>query len=187
MSNNIVVIAEARSGQLKKASLEAISAAKDLAGQTGGQVTVVVLGDQLAEATKALQASEADKIVTIDSPALAWYSGDGYARAAGEQLTALEPAAILMANTAMGKDLMPRIAANLKTGLTSDATALKFEGGKFSATKPVFAGKAFEAGYFAVLSSRNHAPGRIALPPGQHAPARLTQTWFQGRGPQSAY
>ena len=47
MSNNIVVIAEARSGQLKKASLEAISAGKDLAGQTGGQVTVVVLGDQL--------------------------------------------------------------------------------------------------------------------------------------------
>ena len=143
MSNNIVVIAEVRSGQLKKVSLEAVSAAKDLAGQTGGQVAVVVLGDQLAQATQALQASEADKIVTIDSPALAWYSGDGYARATGEQLTALEPAAILMANTAMGKDLMPRIAANLKTGLTSDATAVKFEGGVFSATKPVFAGKAY--------------------------------------------
>jgi electron transfer flavoprotein alpha subunit len=141
--SNIVVIAEARSGQLKKASLEAVSAAKDLAGQTGGQVIAVLVGDQLAEATAALQKSEAQKIVTVDSPALAQYSGDGYTRAVNEQLASLEPAAILMANTAMGKDLMPRLAAALQTGLVSDATALKCEGGTFSATKPVFAGKAY--------------------------------------------
>ena len=141
--SNLVVIAEARSGQLKKASLETVSAAKDLAGAAGGQVVVLLLGDQLAGATEALQKSEADKIITVDSPALAQYSGDGYAAAAGEQLSALEPTAVLMAATAMGKDLMPRIAANLGTGLTSDATAVSFADGKFSATKPVFAGKAY--------------------------------------------
>jgi len=48
-----------------------------------------------------------------------------------------------MANTAMSRDLAPRLAARLKTALVSDVTALHFEDGKFGATKPVYAGKAY--------------------------------------------
>ena len=143
MSNNIIVIAEVRSGQLKKTSLEAVSAAADLKGQAGGEVAVIAIGDQLAGATEALQKSEADKVVAVESAALSNYSGDGFCRVVVEQLESLAPAAILMAHTAMGKDLMPRVAAAVKTGLVTDATALHFEDGKFGATKPVFAGKAY--------------------------------------------
>lgn len=143
MSNNIVVVAEVRSGQLKKTSLEAVSAAAELKGKAGGEVTVIAIGDQLGSATEDLKKSEADKIVTVESPALGSYSGDGYCRAVVEQLDSLTPAVILMAHSAMGKDLMPRVAAALKAGLVSDATALHCEDGKFGATKPVFAGKAY--------------------------------------------
>lgn len=143
MSKNIVVIAEIRSGQLRKASLEAVSAAADIAKSAGGEVTVLAIGSDLASAVSDLEKSEAQKIITVDSPDLANYSGEGYCKAAHEQLSGLDVAAVLMPHSAMGKDLMPRLSASLETGLVSDATALHYEDGKFGATKPVYAGKAY--------------------------------------------
>lgn len=143
MSNNIIVIAEARNGSLKKPSLEAVSAAVDLSAQAGGEVIAVILGHGIDTATADLQASGAQRVVAIESEALANYSGDGYACAVAEALKDLNAACVLMSHTAMGKDLAPRIAAQLGVGLVSDATALHFEDGKYGATKPVYAGKAY--------------------------------------------
>ncbi len=143
MSKDIVVVAEARAGHLKKASLEAVSAARALAAASGGEVIAILPGAGLEAPLAQLAQSEASRIVSIDSPALAAYSGDGYCRALLEQIPALAPAAILMGHTAMGKDLAPRLAAGLGTALISDATALQCEGGRFGATKPVYAGKAY--------------------------------------------
>lgn len=144
MSNNIVVIAEAREGKIKRPSYEAVGAGKDLAAQAGGTVIAVVVGHQLDEAKSQLASTGADKILAIEAEHLANYSGDGYARAILEQLESLSPAVVLMPHSAMGKDLLPRIAAAMKTGLVSDATALHHEGGRFGATKPVYAGKAYQ-------------------------------------------
>ena len=143
MPNTIVVIAEARSGQLKKTSLEAVSAAAGLATAQGGEVIALLPGAELDAAAAELAQGEASKVITLDAPALGNYSSDGYQRAIVEQLESLEPTAILMAHTAMGKDLAPRIAAALETGLISDAIALHYEDGSFGATKPVYAGKAY--------------------------------------------
>jgi len=143
MSSNIIVIAEAREGEVKKASHEAVSAALELAEKTKGEVVVIVPGHDLEAAREALAASGAARVIAIESEALAAYSPDGYCRVIVDALKDLDPAAILMAFTAMGKDLAPRVAAALETGLISDATALHFEDGKFGATKPVYAGKAY--------------------------------------------
>jgi len=144
MSNNIVVIAEARDGKIKQPSREAVGAGKDLAAQVSGQVIAVVVGHQLEEAKSQLASAGADRIIALEADYLANYSGDGYARAILEHLDELSPAVVLMAHTAMGKDLLPRIAAAKKAGLVSDATALHHEAGKFGATKPVYAGKAYQ-------------------------------------------
>jgi electron transfer flavoprotein alpha subunit len=142
--STIAVIAEARSGKLKKPSLEAVGAALVLAKQAGdGDVVALVAGHGLAGATQTLAASGAKKVVALDAEPLAAYSGDGYAKVLTEAVRGLSPKAILASHTAMGRDLAPRIAALLETGLCSDVTALSFEGGKFVATKPVFAGKAY--------------------------------------------
>jgi electron transfer flavoprotein alpha subunit len=82
-------------------------------------------------------------VIAVEAESLATYSGDGYCRAALEALEPVGADAILMAHTAMGKDLAPRIAAALQVGLISDATALHFDDGKFGGTKPVYAGKAY--------------------------------------------
>jgi len=169
---NIVVVAEARDGKVKRPSLEAVSAGIDLARRVAGGTVAVVVGDELAAAKADLQASGADRVVAIESPVLAKYSGDGWAKALMEVLPGLDAAAILMPHTAMGKDLLPRLAALLKAGMVSDAIALHYEGGKFGATKPVFAGKAYlktvadKAPFMATLRPNNFeaTPGKGSAP-----------------------
>src|SRR5690606_22322918 len=87
------------------------------------------------------------RVVAIRSEALAAYSGDGYAAAIVPKLRELAPAAILMPHTALGRDLAPRIAQLLDVGMVSDATELHFEDGRLGATKPVFAGKAWQKSF----------------------------------------
>jgi electron transfer flavoprotein alpha subunit len=139
---NIVVVAEDRAQNLKRPSLEAVSAALELAGKTGGKVVAIAVGHGIAAATAELQKSGAHKVVAIDAPQFAAFSGDAWATAIAAQCKEHGAAAVLMPHTAMGKDLLPRVAALLDTGLITDVTALSFADGKFGATKPVFAGKA---------------------------------------------
>ncbi len=140
--SNIVVIAEVRGGQLKRPSLEAITAALQLASASGGKVTVIACGSGLDAACAELAKSGAHKVTAIDGPAFANYSGDAWARAITEQVKAAGASAVLMAHTAMGKDVLPRVSALLDTGIVTDAIAVSFANGAFGAQRPVFAGKA---------------------------------------------
>ncbi|MBK8980034.1 MAG: electron transfer flavoprotein subunit alpha/FixB family protein [Planctomycetes bacterium] len=149
--SNIVVIADARQGKVKKPALEAVGAALELAGKAGSEVVALVVGADLAAAKDELAKSGAKRVVAVDDAVFAQYSSDGYAKAIVEQLAALSPAAVLMPHSAMGRDLLPRVAALLDAPLVSDCTALHFEGGRFGATKPVYAGKAYKK-FFATKS-----------------------------------
>jgi electron transfer flavoprotein alpha subunit len=141
--SKIVVVADSRSGKVKKPTLEAVGAAVELAGKCGGSVIAVVAGADNGPAVAELAKSGASQVVSVKSPALAAYSGDGHAKAIHAELGKLGANVVLMPHTAMGRDLAPRLAALLGAGMVSDATALHFEGGRFGATKPVYAGKAY--------------------------------------------
>jgi electron transfer flavoprotein alpha subunit len=142
--SGILVVAEARKGVLKKSSLEAVAAARELADKAGaGDVVAVLPGAGLEAAAAELAKGRATKVVRLEADALANYSGSAFATAVVEQIRAIDPDVIVMAHSAMGRDLMPRIAAKLEAPLVSDCTALHFEDGKFGATKPVYAGKAY--------------------------------------------
>ncbi len=140
--SNIVVIAEVRGGQLKRPSLEAVTAALQLAGSTGGKVVVIACGQGLDAACADLAKSGAQQVIAIDGAPFANYSGDGWAKAIAEQAKGVSASAVLMAHTAMGKDLLPRVAALLDASIATDAVAVGFESGAFTAQRPVFAGKA---------------------------------------------
>ncbi|MFM1873355.1 MAG: hypothetical protein RL398_2777 [Planctomycetota bacterium] len=140
--SNIVVIAEVRGGQLKRPSLEAVTAALQLAGATGGKVVAVACGNGLDAACAELAQSGAAQVVAVEGAAFAQYSGDAWAKAVAEQVGAAGANAVLMAHTAMGKDLLPRVAALLGAGVATDVVGVAFEGGAYVTTKPVFAGKA---------------------------------------------
>jgi electron transfer flavoprotein alpha subunit len=140
--SNIVVIAEVRGGQLKRPSLEVVTAALQLAGANGGKVVAVACGNGLDAACAELAKSGVAQVVAIEGAAFAQYSGDAWAKAIAAQVPANGGNAVLMAHTAMGKDLLPRVAALLGGSVATDVVGLSFEGGAFVAKRPVFAGKA---------------------------------------------
>src|SRR5690606_27081191 len=83
----------------------------------------------------------ADAVHHVNDAALANYSQDGYALAIQKLAATVNPVAILLAATAQGKDVGPRIAAKLDAGLMTDVTSVAVVGGSITAKRPVFAGK----------------------------------------------
>jgi len=163
--SNIVVVAEVRAGKLKRPSLEAVAAGQQLAASTGGKVIAIALGSGLDAAGQELANSGAHQVVLVDSPSLANFSGDAYARIVTERCKANGATAVLMAHTAMGKDLLPRVAALLDASVITDAVGVAFEGGAFTAKKPVFAGKA------TMTARATKTPFCASVRPGTFAPA----------------
>ena len=165
--SNIVVIAEVRAGQLKRPSLEAITAALQLASATGGRVTAIACGSGLDAASAELAKSGAHRVIAVDGAAFANHSSDAWAMATAHFCRMIEngdTVAVLMAHTAMGKEVLPRVSALLDGGIVTDAIAVSFKDGAFTAQKPVFAGKAtmtvrsVKAPFCATLRPNTYAP-----------------------------
>jgi len=140
--SNIIVIAEVREGALKRASLEAVTLGLELANATGGKAIAIACGHDIDAASAELAASGVQQVIAIDGDSFANYSGDGWAKAIVEQSRDLAATGYLMAHTAMGKDLLPRVAAALDASIATDVVAASYADGRFTAQKPVFAGKA---------------------------------------------
>jgi len=126
----ILVFGEIRDGQLKKASLEALSTARRVGETSGLKVGAVIVGSLTEETKESFQRCGADIIYCLSHPLLGSYSSSGYSNALAQLVTEENPEALLLAATAMGRDLAPRLAARLKEGV-------------FEAVRPIFAGKAF--------------------------------------------
>ncbi len=113
------------------------------AGKLGEELVAVLLGSGVEKLTDRL-AEYADKVFWVDDPALAQYTTDGYASVLANLLKEHQPSIFLCGATVTGKDLSPRLAARLQTGLATDCTGLSIgDDGVMVAKRPVYAGKAF--------------------------------------------
>ncbi|RAP74468.1 electron transfer flavoprotein subunit alpha/FixB family protein [Paenibacillus montanisoli] len=147
-----LVYAECAEGKLRRVALEALGAARRLAGD-GGSVHAVLAGGgsaaspALAAAAAELAARGAGVVHVIDDPALAGFAPEAYAAAIGAAVAAVQPSIIVLGHTAAGRELAPRVAAALKGGHIADVTAIQVpeDGGADAIlTRPLYAGKAFE-------------------------------------------
>ncbi len=138
----ILAVTEQRGGALRKVSLEVISAARALADQLGASVDAIVLSNGAVDGAGNLGSAGADQVLAASHDAFGLYSPDGYAATIAS--IGGNYAAIVFAASAMGRDLAPRVAARLGTGCATDVTGLGVEGGKVTATRPVYAGKAIQ-------------------------------------------
>jgi len=136
----ILVFCELKDGKIRKASLEALSEARRLAGD--GPVIALFAGASCAGAEEAA-AFGADTILKAEAPALGAYSSDLFASVIADAVKAKGAKALLGAATSMGKDVLPRVAAKLGAGYAAEVTALAMKDGKLQAVRPVYAGKAF--------------------------------------------
>ena len=142
---NVLAVTEQRDGALRKTSREVVWAARQLADALGGTVDALVLGAPGVDAAGAkLGEVGADRVLVAEDASFARYAPDGYAATVAAVAKAGAYGAVLVAATAAGKDLAPRIAARLDAPLASDATGVAIEGGKVTATRPVYAGKAVQ-------------------------------------------
>jgi electron transfer flavoprotein alpha subunit len=142
--SGILVFAEQRGGKVKRVALEALGAAKKLIPQTGGQVSAILIGDQVASEAKGLASGGADKIFLVESHNFRFYSSEGYGAAVADLAGKIEASLILMGATAMGKDLGPKVAAKLGGSFAGDCIALEIGAqGLLTASRPMYGGKIF--------------------------------------------
>ncbi|MCD7032841.1 electron transfer flavoprotein subunit alpha/FixB family protein [Metabacillus sp. GX 13764] len=162
MSRKVLVLGEIREGSLRNVSFEAIAAGKTAA--EGGEIVAVLAGDSVKNAAEAMIHYGADRVITIENEKLKDYTPDGYSQALLAAIEQENPEGIIFGHTALGKDLSPKIAAKLQTGLISDATAVEEAGGNIVFTRPIYSGKAFEKKIitdgivFATIRPNNIAP-----------------------------
>ena len=86
----------------------------------------------------------ADRVVTVEHPHLKSYTSDGFGQAFMAVYRQEKPEAIVFGHTALGKDLSPKIASKLSSGLISDVTDIEGEGADAEFIRPIYSGKAFE-------------------------------------------
>ena len=144
MGKDILVIAELKGGgETKKVTFELLGAAKKLAGDTGGNACVMVLGSGLGGFCGKLGPYGADCVYLADDPCLISYNTEAYTNTIVDFCKKNQPDVVLFGATVTGKDLAPRVAAALETGLVQDCVGLGAKDGQVVARKPVFAGKAY--------------------------------------------
>ncbi len=142
MSRKVIVLGETRDSSLRNVSFEAVAAAKTVS--EGGEVIGVVFGESVAEAGKELIHYGADRVIVVEHAELKQYSSDGYTQALMAVIDQESPEGIILGHTSLGKDLAPRVAGKLGSGLISDAIAVEEAGGNIVFTRPIYSGKAFE-------------------------------------------
>ena len=136
--SNVLVVAEISEGSLKKATLTAVTFARQAAARQGGQVHGLLLGSGAAAAAEEF----AKYVATVhhaDDAAFAQPMAETYAHAVKGAAEAASATCVCMAATAHGKDLMPRAAALLGAGMASDITGFASDDG-FQLLRPIQAG-----------------------------------------------
>lgn len=143
MASGVLIVAEHRDGKLRKISLELLGLGKKLSGDLGGGLSAVLIGKGVEGLASELGKYGAEKVFVCESDALDSYSPDGYAAAVAAAAKQADPSLILCGASAQGKDLAPRAAAKIGTGLSSDCVDVAVDGGKVVAKRPVYSGKCF--------------------------------------------
>ncbi|KKI91780.1 electron transfer flavoprotein subunit alpha [Bacillus sp. SA1-12] len=162
MGRKVLVLSEVRDQALRNVSFEAIAAGKTIS--EGGEVIAILMGENVASLSTELIQYGADRVVTVENDKLRTYTPDGYSQALLTVIQNENPEGIVFGHTALGKDLSPKIAAKLNSGLVSDATAIEVVGGNVVFTRPIYSGKAFEKKIvtdgiiFATVRPNNIAP-----------------------------
>jgi electron transfer flavoprotein alpha subunit len=118
----IWVVCEIRDGSLTSGSAELISKSVELASTLETSVAALLIGSGLDRASETAAEFGADLLLVADDPRLKWYLGLPEARIAHRAIDSREPEIVMMSATTMGRDLAPRLAAMLDTGIAADCT-----------------------------------------------------------------
>ncbi|GKU32037.1 electron transfer flavoprotein subunit alpha/FixB family protein [Clostridium folliculivorans] len=157
------VFAEQRNGELQKVSLELLGEGRTIADKLGVKLTALLIGNNVKGLAEKLGIHGADEVLVVENELLENYTTDGYTKVICDLATERKPEILFIGATFIGRDLGPRVAARLTTGLTADCTSLDIDAeGKFLlATRPAFGGN-----LMATIACTDHRPQMATVRPG---------------------
>ena len=157
------VFAEQREGELQKVSLELLGEGRRQADKLGVKLTALLLGDNVAHLADELAKHGADEVLVAEDKNLAHYTTDAYTKVICDLANERKPGILFVGATFIGRDLGPRVAARLNTGLTADCTSIdvEVENGDLLATRPAFGGN-----LMATIACPDHRPQMATVRPG---------------------
>ncbi len=130
---DVWVFCEQRDGKLMPTTIELISEGRKLADELGVNLAGVLLGEDVDSLASEIGGYGADKVLVYNSPLLRYYTTDGYTKVITEAVKEYKPEVLLFGASNIGRDLAPRCAARLHTGLCADCTHLDIDMDKYKA------------------------------------------------------
>ncbi len=160
---NIFVFAEQRDGEIQPVALELLGKARELNDKLGQRVVAVLLGHNVEKKAQSLIESGADQVILADHRDLKDYLTEQYSQALDQIITKFKPSIVLFGATTIGRDLAPRLAARMTTGLTADCTKLEISDDtkELMMTRPAFGGN-----LMATIMCTEHRPQMSTVRPG---------------------
>ncbi len=120
----VYVYAQQVDNKLNGIAIELVCEAKRLAADLDTFVAAILIGENVKGLADELGAYGADKVIVVDDPELKEYRTEPYTHAITSVINEFKPDIMLIGATAIGRDLGPRVAARVHTGLTADCTSL---------------------------------------------------------------
>lgn len=125
---DIWVFCEQRGGKLMSTDFELISEGRKLADERGVKLVGLLLGGEgISHTAEELGGYGADKVIVLEAKELEIYTTDAYTDAVCDIVEQEKPEVLLLGASNIGRDLGPRCAARLHTGLTADCTHLDID------------------------------------------------------------
>ena len=157
------VFCEQRQGSMMPTSYELISEGRKLADELGTKLYGILLGEGIEGIAKELGGYGADGVYVCDHPMLKDYTTDGYTKVICDVIEEYKPEIMLIGATNIGRDLGPRCAARLHTGLCADCTHLDVDMGiykDFLKANSTLAPERIDATSHAVVLGQKHDVSR---------------------------
>jgi electron transfer flavoprotein alpha subunit len=140
---DIFAFAETRSGEFRKIAFEAVTAARTLADASGGGKVHALFVGAPGIAAKAAQLGTygADTVIVVEHPAFEKYNPEATSALASERIRSGGYRVAIFPTSALGSDLVPRVAAKLGVGVVTDVTSMQIQGDAVVVKHPVNIGK----------------------------------------------
>lgn len=142
--HGVLICGELGETRLTSISKELLGIGRKLADDLEEELSILLMGSNLSDATKEAIAYGADKVYIADEAVLDNYHCDTYTETATNLCKEISPSIFLLGQTDIGRDIAPRIAARLKVSLAVDCVGLRIEPDTklLVQTRPVYGGNA---------------------------------------------
>ncbi|MCD6162297.1 MAG: electron transfer flavoprotein subunit alpha/FixB family protein [candidate division Zixibacteria bacterium] len=142
MAGGILAIAELKGTKIAPVAKQVIGTARKMADEKGLNVAVAVIGNNVGNLSDTLIKLGGDVVYVCDSPEVENFVDESYAKILAEIAAKESPKVILGGASFFGKELFPRLAALLNSGMAPDITGLEWDGDNILAARPTYGGKA---------------------------------------------